>query len=60
MPQAGVTAVVGCFPAAYAEGLSDVLAETNEQMRDLFNRRIAFTHKADLAVITDAALGAEP
>lgn len=52
--------VDGCFNAAYAEGLSEVLGEADERMRDLFTRRIAYAHYAAVAAISDVALGAKP
>lgn len=59
-PSAGVRGALeeidGCFQAAYAEGLSDRLAEAEQSpgsLVDLFLRRIVFAHHAAINALSD-------
>jgi hypothetical protein len=54
-----IKTVIGCFEAAYSEGLSEALAETkDERLKDLFERRIV--HALYAAQAQPIASGQEP
>lgn len=55
---AAITEVIGCFEAAYAEGLRQALAETNdERLKDLVQRRLLPALEAVQASASESSAG---